>query len=133
MDDALAVVRRFVDEFQTLGKENVANELLSPDFTNHTPFPGFGGGRDEVIRLFTALRTAFPDLRVAIDEQFVNGDMVATRKTFHGTHLGEFLGARATGKKVKIRVVDFVRVKNGKMCEHWNVVDLATLISQLQS
>ncbi|MBI4908866.1 MAG: ester cyclase [Acidobacteria bacterium] len=57
----------------------------------------------------------------------------STSKTFHGTHRGEFAGVAPTGKAVAIRVMDFVRVSDGKMREHWNVVDVAGLLGQLRS
>ena len=47
MNDALSIVQAFVHEFQTLGNEQVAQQLLAPDFVDHTPFPGFGGGRED--------------------------------------------------------------------------------------
>jgi len=131
MTDALVVMNKFIEEFQTGGKEAVADELLAPDFVDHTPFPGFGPGRDDVKALFAALRSAFPDLRGEVVEQFTDADRIATRKTFHGTHRGEFFGKPTTGRKVAIRVMDIVRVKDGKLAEHWNVVDVAGLWSQL--
>jgi predicted ester cyclase len=79
------------------------------------------------------LRSAFPDLRAEIVEQFANGEMVATRKTFHGTHKGEFLGVPPTGKHIAFRTVDLLRVSDGKMREHWNVVDVTSIVGQLQA
>ncbi|MSV32078.1 MAG: hypothetical protein EXQ57_06115, partial [Bryobacterales bacterium] len=93
----------------------------------------FGSGATDVIQLFRMLQSAFPDLRAEIIEQFVSGDFVATRKTFHGTHLGEFPGVPPAGKKASFRVVDFVRVTDGKMRGHWHTVAPAALFSQLQS
>jgi len=131
MTDPLTVVRRFIDEFQTAGKEAVADELLAPDFVDHTPFPGFGPTRDDVKRLFAMLRSGFPDLQGEIVDQFTDGDRVATRKMFRGTHRGEFFGKPAAGKPVAIQVMDIVRIKDGKIVEHWNVVDVAGLMAQL--
>src|ERR1051325_5525305 len=124
MTDATVVMKNSVYGYQTAGDERIAEELLAADFVDHTPFPGFGSTRDDVKRLFSMLREAFPDLRAEIVEQFASGDMVGTRKTFHGTHRGVFMGIPATGKTVAIRVMDIVRVKNDKLSEHWNVVDV---------
>jgi predicted ester cyclase len=63
-------------------------------------------------------------------EQIVDGDRVATRKNFHGTHRGDFLGMPATGRRVTVRVMDIVR-SEGKIAEHWNVVGVADLMRQL--
>ena len=97
MHDAITVVRTFVEGYQTRGEERFAEELLAPDFVDHTPFPGFGPGREDVKKLFATLRAAFPDLRAEIAEQFANGDTVAMRKTFYGTHVGAFLGSPREG------------------------------------
>jgi steroid delta-isomerase-like uncharacterized protein len=59
------------------------------------------------------------------------GDRVTTYKTFNGTHQGEFMGVPATGRPVSIRVIDIVRFADGKITEHWNVVDVAGLLQQL--
>ena len=68
------------------------------------------------------LRGAFPDLHAEIHDQLVDGDKVVTRKTFHGTHKGEFMGIAPTGREVAFDVIDIVRVRDGFMVEHWNVV-----------
>ncbi len=61
------------------------------------------------------------------------GDLVATYKTFTGTHTGDFFGTPATGKRATIRVMDFVRYDDGRIAEHWNIVDLPGLMAQLQA
>jgi predicted ester cyclase len=86
MNDPIAVMRCFVENYQSTGDETVAEQLLAPDFVDHTPFPGFGPGRQDVLALFRMLRGAFPDLRAEIEEQFAQGARVVTRKTFRGTH-----------------------------------------------
>ena len=61
------------------------------------------------------------------------GDLVATYKTFTGTHTGDFLGIPATGKQATIRVMDIVRYRDGRIAEHWSVVDLAGVRAQLEA
>lgn len=133
MSNPTDVINRFIDEFQSRGNEAVGQELLSPDFVDHTPFPGFGGTRDDVIQLFRTLRAAFPDLRAEVTEQVTDGDRVATAKTFQGTHRAPFAGVNATNREVAIRVMDLVRISGGQIREHWNVVDIPGLMRQLHS
>ena len=125
------LVRKFVEEFQSGNNESVAEELLAPDFVDHSPFPGVAPDRDGVKRLFAALHVAFPDLRATIHDQLAEGDRVATRKTFRGTHRGEFLGISPTGRAVTFDVIDIVRMDKGRIAEHWNVVDLMGLLQQI--
>jgi predicted ester cyclase len=75
--------------------------------------------------------TRIPDLHAVIHDQAADGDKVWTRKTFHGTHGADFMGAPASGRAVTFDVIDVVRVRDGKMVEHWNVVDALTLMQQL--
>jgi predicted ester cyclase len=81
--------------------------------------------------MFVALFEAFPDLYVEIHDLLESGDKVVTRKTFHGTHNGEFLGLAPTGRFVSWDVIDIVRVREGQMVEHWAVVDIFGLFMQL--
>ena len=126
-----AVVRRFVEEYQSGHDVTVAEELLADDFVDHSPFGPLSPDRNGVLALFGMLFAAFPDLRAEIHEQFSDGDTVITRKTFHGTHQGELMGIPPTGTEVAFDVIDIVRVRDGKMVEHWNVVDAMALMTQL--
>lgn len=92
MSESIQTMNRFIADYQSGGNEAVAEELLALDFVDHTPFSGFGSSREDVKKLFAALRVAFPDLRAEVVDQFDHGDRVATRKNFHGTHAGEFFG-----------------------------------------
>jgi steroid delta-isomerase-like uncharacterized protein len=125
------IVRRFVEEFQNGGNESAAEELLAADFVDRTPFPGVSPDRDGVKRLFIALRLAFPDLHAKIHDQLAEKDKVATRKTFRGTHRGEFLGISPSGRSVSFDVIDVVRIEDGRIAEHWNVLDLMGLLQQI--
>jgi hypothetical protein len=49
-------------------------------------------------------------------------------KTYHGTHQGEFLGVAPTGRKIQFETVDVMRVRNGKIAEHWGVANLFSLM-----
>jgi predicted ester cyclase len=93
MPDNEAVVRRFVDDYQTGGDERVAEAILADDFVDHSPFGPFSPDRDGVKQLFAALRAAFPDLRAEIEDQFSQGDKVVTRNVVDAMGLMQQLGA----------------------------------------
>jgi steroid delta-isomerase-like uncharacterized protein len=129
-----AVVRRYVEEYQVGGREEVADELVAANFIHHGG-PAWSGtyfGKALAKPQFVAmLRTAFPDIATVIHDQIAEGDMVVTRKTFQGTHRGEFMGAPATGKHVVIDVIDIIRIADGQLIEHWNVLDMLGLMQQV--
>jgi steroid delta-isomerase-like uncharacterized protein len=131
VDDLKWLMRRFVDEFQSNGNEAVADELLADIFRNHTAPPGMSPDKQGVKAYFAAFRRAVPDLHAQVHDMLADGDKVVTRKTFHGTHTGEFMGLPATGNAISVDVIDIVRVRDGKFVEHWNVLDTLALMRQM--
>jgi steroid delta-isomerase-like uncharacterized protein len=126
-----AVVRRWIEEFKAGGDESVSDELRSPDFVNHSAPPGAPTGPDAGKLAFRAMRAAFPDLHVAIEDMLADGDRVVSRQTFSGTHRGEWSGVPATGRTVSWAVIDIVRLADGLLVDHWAVADLHGLLAQL--
>jgi len=126
-----AIVRRLVDEAQTNGDFGVIDELLADDFVDHSPFPGVPPTRAGVKLLFGYLRAAFPDLRVRIHEQIADDEKVVTRKTFEGTHGGEFMGVPATGRPVSFEVIDILTLSSFRIVEHRVIFDRLTVQQQL--
>ncbi len=79
----------------------------------------------------SAFAKAYPDSHFTIDDMIAEGDRVATKKTFTGTHTGDFGGIRATGKRVTLQYVDIMRVRDGKIIEHWLCMDQLSWLQQL--
>jgi len=130
-DAAKAVVRRNTEEVQSLGNFNVFEELFADDFVDHTPQPNTTPDKKGVRDLYHRLRAAFPDFHADIHWQAADAEMVTTYKTYHGTHLGMFLGVAPTGRKIQFETVDVMRVRNGKITDHWGVANLFSLMQQL--
>ena len=98
-----------------------AEEVVNPDVPdNECPLER---GRPKLIDTFerfaAEVRTAFPDVRVTVEDMIAEGDRVAARVTMRGTHLGEFEGIAPTGKRVEVRAMDMYRITDGKIVEHW--------------
>ena len=130
-EDAKTVVRMNTELVQGRGDFDLFEELFAEDFVDHTPQPGTTPNKDGVRVLYTRLREAFPDFRPEIHWQSVDGDLVTTFKIYYGTHLGEFLGVPPTGKAIRFETVDAMRVRDGKITEHWGVANLYGLLQQL--
>jgi predicted ester cyclase len=125
------MVLRLIDEAQCKGNLSVIDEMFADDFVDHTPLPGVPPTRDGVKMLFGYLRSAFPDLLAHVQEQIAEGNKVATRKVFEGTHRGEFLGAPPTGRTVTFEVIDILTFREGLIVEHRVILDQAALQRQL--
>ena len=126
-----ALVRRFVEEVQSAGNIDALDEICSPDFVNHSAPPGVPSNCEGVKQRTAMFRQAFPDSYFTIEAMMAEGDKVATRKTFHGTHQGEFMGILPTGQQVSMGLIDIVRIADGRVVEHWSMGDNLGMMQQL--
>jgi steroid delta-isomerase-like uncharacterized protein len=126
-----ALVRRNTEQVQGQGDFALFEELFDDDFVDHTPQPGTTPDKAGVRVLYNRLREAFPDFRPEIHWQTVDGDIVTTFKTYHGTHQGDFLGIAPSGKIIQFETVDAMRVRDGKITDHWGVANLYSVLQQL--
>jgi steroid delta-isomerase-like uncharacterized protein len=123
-----ALVRRFFAAVES-GDLGVLDEIVAEDYDDH--LPGQSRGRETLKTYFRGLRTAFPDVRLPIAQMVAEGDRVAVLNSVQGTHRGEFLGMAPTGLAVDAQAFQLYRVEDGRLAEHWEVADFATLIRQL--
>lgn len=126
-----AIVHRLVKEAQEGGRLQIINELVSPDFVDHSAWPGIPATREGVAQIFGMFHAALPDLHVVIHDEIAEADRVATRKTLQGTHKGDLLGVPPTGNTIAIEVIDILRLKDGQVTDHWSLVDRHGLLQQL--
>ena len=61
----------------------------------------------------------------------VEGETVAYRWTFRGTHQGELMGMPPTGKQVEITGITINRISGSKIEEQWNLFDQLGVMRQL--
>ena len=82
-------------------------------------------------QLGTAYLGGFADMRVEILDQVDDGNKVASRVAWSGTHTGMLNGIPATGRSFRSEAVTIDHIKDGKIQERWEVSDLLTMLQQL--
>jgi steroid delta-isomerase-like uncharacterized protein len=113
--ESKAIVRRFWGVWEE-GNIDLVDELLAPDYTNHTPAsPDQPTGPEGVKGVVTMFRSAMPDLKVIVEDMIAEGDKVAVRYTLEGTHEGELFGVPPTGQRLSIKSISVERVSDGKI------------------
>jgi steroid delta-isomerase-like uncharacterized protein len=124
-----SIGRRLIEQVWNQGNFAVVDELIASDYIGHSSMPdGETQGREGYRQFFSALRQAFPNLQVTIEDQIAAGDRVVTRWTARGTHKGQFQGIPPTGKQGAITGITIDRIANGKVVECWtNADDLGLL------
>jgi steroid delta-isomerase-like uncharacterized protein len=126
-----AVIRRFVEQVQNKKDFTVYDELTDPEFVNLSAPPGVPADSEGGRMWLSTFADAYPDAEFRIDDMIAEGDRVVTRKTFSGTHTGDFGGIPATGKRVTLQYVDIMCVREGKIVEHWLSMDQLSWLQQL--
>jgi len=74
---------------------------------------------------------AFPDIRIIFEDIIIEGNKVVCRYYLTGTHNGDFMDLQPTGKEFKVNGMTEFSFHNGKIIEHWNLVDMVSLRKQL--
>ena len=137
-DDNKRVVAEFVERCQNQHDLAFADEVFHPEFGNHyqpegRPIPETDRPASGFQAFYGLLLQGFPDATMEINEQLAERDLVATRKTFRGTHLGEIWGLPPSGNRVEWEFIDIFRVKDSRLIEHWTSMDLAALRHQMRA
>ena len=126
------VVRRLFEEVWNTGNLPVTDELFAPNYVHHdSSTPDVGRGPESEKKRATLYRTAFPDLRLTIEDIIAEGETVVARWSCRGTHKGDLGGIAPTGKQFTISGISIARIANGKMAEGWVNWDALGLMQQL--
>ncbi|MGK5732337.1 ester cyclase [Streptomyces sp. URMC 124] len=129
-----ATARRFFEEVACDGNLDLIDELFIEDHRDHD----MGKdeletvGRDVIRSDVEGWREAF-DFSFTLHSQLADGDEVATRWTWRGTHQGDFMGHQPTGQEVVMTGTTTFRFEGGKIAEGWWHFDLPRLMRQLES
>lgn len=126
------LVRRF---YETIAKDKDLSKItdyVAENAIDHNQFiPGQSQGSEGTKQAYSTVFKAFPDLQVTVEDQIAEGDKVVSRLTMSGTHKGEFMGIPPTGKRGTAKLIDIVRIAEGKVVERWGIMDQTDLMRQL--
>lgn len=85
----------------------------------------------QFIALRNQILTAFPDIRVDVQEIIVDRDRTAIRFTMDGTHRGDLYGLPASNLAFRVSGQTILRWENGQAVEAWNNYDQLGLLQQI--
>ncbi len=124
------LLRRYYEEVLMQGRLDVLEAIARVDYVEHNPFPGHGQGLEGLRQRVSTLRTAFKQ-QFTLELLIGEGDKVAVLWTTRGTHVGDFNGLPPTGKGYTIQGIDIFQFRDGRMAEHWDVVDIYGFLIQV--
>ena len=115
-----ALLRRFI-EARARADLNAMEEMMAPDFVDHSALPGQAANREGYIRDLTEDQVTFSNFRYIIEDQAAEGDKVISRCTISAIHdRGEVLGFPPTGRKIETTYISIHRIEGGKIAEEWS-------------
>jgi predicted ester cyclase len=120
------VVRLF-EEVVNQGRLEVLDEIAWPDHLEHRPLPGQTQGREGLKQRASMVRAAF-NPHFTLEHVLADSDKVAVMWTSRGTHVAEWFGIPATGKSIVTQGVDIFLLRDGRLAEHWDVVDVTDFL-----
>jgi steroid delta-isomerase-like uncharacterized protein len=129
--DTKKLIERIPLEVLNKGDFGLIDEIFATDFVARNPQPGVPPTREGYKQFVKAFKTAFPDLHYTIDDAIESGDKIVHRVTASGTMKGDFMGMPATGKRATWTEIHIGRVANGRVAEHWGLVDQLGMLVQL--
>lgn len=127
-----ALCRRWIEVFNQ--RDNAAEAAVrTPDYVAHAPasLEPAPLDSDAWTQFLAGFVEGFPDLHLTVEDTAGEGDLVAQRIHFQGTHTGEFQGLPATGTKVSFEGLELNRLVDGQVAEHWFQLDALTLLQQI--
>jgi steroid delta-isomerase-like uncharacterized protein len=125
------IIQRMFEESWT-GNFDAIDEFVSADYVGHDPSEQEPTrGPDGLKEFIARYRSAFEGVRLIVEDQFADGDKVATRWSARGTHSGEISGIAPTGKDVTVTGMTISRFAGGKVVEEWSTWDTLGLLVQL--
>lgn len=126
------IVERFCDQVWNKGRMAVADEFLAANCVCDDPLTP-ARGREALKRHVAKLRSAFPDLRLTIEDMVAEDNKVVSRWSLGGTHEGALpsIGIRPTGKEMTFTGISIYRIEDNKIVEIWQEGDYLGLETQL--
>jgi predicted ester cyclase len=122
-----AVVRRLYEQATNGDDQAMLSTLIAEDFVSSDGGRGAQGYAAGV----AILRAGMPDVRFKVEDLLGEGDRVAVRWTFEGTHSGVFRGFAPTNKTLHNEGIAIYQLRNEKIVAVWLQVDRLGLLQQV--
>ena len=116
--DCKAMVKEFYEQVASDNRVDEVERYVHPDCTLRAGEENIPIGQEGMRRHLVDVRKTYPDFRIRVIRQHQDGDFVISEVLMEGTHGGEWLGIRPTGKKIRITAVNIDRIAGGRIIEH---------------
>jgi hypothetical protein len=111
-----------------IARETIETLFATGDLSVLDPHPGM----ESLRKVFPAFIKAFPDIKIELQQQVVEGNRVSSHWIFQATHLGDLYGIPPTGKPVRFQNINIIKVEDGKIVQYNSEVGWLALFMQIE-
>lgn len=124
------VVSRFYEDVFLRHDLSRIDEYMLDDYIQHNA--DCPQGKAGFVEFHKGFFAAIPDFRATINMMVAEDDKVFVYNTITGTHTGHgFLDYPPTNNQIRFDTMDMYRLRDGRLCEHWDVADTRALFTQV--
>ncbi|MBL8199738.1 MAG: ester cyclase [Chromatiales bacterium] len=113
------------------GQMELVDELIAPEYVNHSGPPGSPQGPEAIRSYLKLLKGAFPDRKVKNEMLLCAGDYVIVRSTVTGMSTGPYFGRAPTGRTFSVTGTDIYLIRDGRFRGRWGNEDALGMMTQL--
>jgi len=128
--ESAVLARRWFEDVWNGRQLHLVDEMVAPECVGHHP-DRVTHGRDEWKRMQLAFLSAFPNMGVVVEAVVADENQAVVRWRFQGTHTGDGLGVKATGRRIDVPGTTWFRFEGGKLVEGWDNWDAGTFFADL--
>ncbi len=125
------VIRRLTNEVFLAGDLSKCDELVGDSFVDHDPMPGMPDDQKGLRQVAEMVVGAFTDRKMSMHDVAETGDgRVVENWRMEGKHVGDAMGIPPSNQNISVRGMELWRVADGKVVEHWGVVDISDVLEK---
>jgi len=132
VSDYRSLIRRYYAELWNEWSEAALTELIAPGIAFRGSIGAAVNGIEEFRQYVNRIRAAFPDFHNEIEEMVAEGEKVAARLTYTGTHRGELFGIAGRGARICYRGLAIFRFEKGKIADGFVIGEIEELKRQMR-
>ncbi|WP_419812249.1 ester cyclase [Bacterioplanoides sp.] len=127
------LIRQFIELVWNQGRLNLANSLITPEFTYHASMIDEPMDLMRMGTMVNALRESFDDFTISVDELVAEGNQIVSQSTLTGTLVKPLMGFEPSDRVICLNAMTFWKVRLGAIQSGHSLLDTADLIHQTQS
>lgn len=135
-EEKKALIRRLyegLNDFIRTGEDiSFLDRTFDKNMLQHmSGFPPNTDNLDALKQMMPSLRKALADVKITVHDVIGEGDKVAARVSWEGTHKGEMMGIPASNKRLNVTEMHIYRFSDGKVVERWGEWDKFGMMQQI--